>query len=124
MARYGVPNPVFKGFMVDSAQANWNAVKIVYGSRDPKVPIEGRERTSFFYWTQSLKKHIKQFIIHDLQGQQRHLCLQYCNARTVEEAETRYLAIKAWWALSSITLDIGLKHLDLCLVLWHFQYQQ
>jgi hypothetical protein len=44
MARHGIPKPHFKGFMADSAQANWNAVRIVYGSGDPKVPIDGRER--------------------------------------------------------------------------------
>ncbi len=32
MANNGVPNPNFKGFMVDDAQANWNVVRIVYGS--------------------------------------------------------------------------------------------
>ena len=35
-----VENPIFKGFMVDNAQANWNVVQIVYSSGDPKVPIE------------------------------------------------------------------------------------
>ena len=30
----------FKGFMADSAQANLNAVKIVFGSRDSKTPME------------------------------------------------------------------------------------
>jgi hypothetical protein len=32
MANNGVPNLNFKGFMVDNAQANWNVVRIVYGS--------------------------------------------------------------------------------------------
>jgi hypothetical protein len=45
MARHGIPKPHFKGFMVDNAQANWNAVRIVYGFGDPKVPIDGREKT-------------------------------------------------------------------------------
>ena len=48
MARHGIPHPTFIGFMADSAQANWNVVRIVYGSGDPKVPMEGRERTCFF----------------------------------------------------------------------------
>jgi hypothetical protein len=34
MANNGVPNPNFKGLMVDNAQANWNIVWIVYGSGD------------------------------------------------------------------------------------------
>ena len=35
--RHGMQNPNFKGFMADSAQANWNVVRIVYGSGDPAV---------------------------------------------------------------------------------------
>ena len=47
-ARHGVPS---LHFMVDSTQANWNAVQIVYGSGDPKVPMSGRERTCYFHWS-------------------------------------------------------------------------
>ena len=36
MACHGVPNSNFKGFMADSAQANWNAVRVVYGSETPR----------------------------------------------------------------------------------------
>jgi hypothetical protein len=57
MQRKGVEKPIFKGFMADSAQANWNAVRIVYGSGDPKVPIENRERTCLLHWTTSLNRH-------------------------------------------------------------------
>ncbi len=32
MANNGVPNPNFKGFMANSAHANWNAIQIVNGS--------------------------------------------------------------------------------------------
>jgi len=30
MFKFGLTNPNFKGFMVDSAQANWNDVCFVY----------------------------------------------------------------------------------------------
>jgi hypothetical protein len=49
MAKNGIENTNFKGFMADSAQANWNAVRIVYGSGDPKVPMENRERTCLLH---------------------------------------------------------------------------
>jgi hypothetical protein len=124
MARHGIPHPTFIGFMADSAQANWNAVRIVYGSGDPKIPMEGRERTCFFHWKQSLEKHTKSYIKHELQDQHRHLCLQYRNASSMAEAETRYLAIKAWWASSNCTSEDGLKHLQLWLAFWHFRYLQ
>ena len=124
MARHGVPLPQFQGFMADSVQANWNAVRIVYGGGDPKVAMLGHERTCYFHWSQSLEKHTKQFIKHDLQDQHRHLCLQYRNAISMDEAETRYLAIRAWWSSSEATSEIGLKHLELWLAFWHFRYRQ
>ena len=115
MARHSIPNPHFKGFMADSTQANWNAIRIVYGNGDLKVPMEGHERTCYFHWTQSLEKHTKQYIKDELQDQHKRLCLQYRDARSMEEAETRYLAIKAWWASSNATLESRLRHLDLWL---------
>ena len=59
MARHGVLSPQFQGFMADSAQANWSAVRIVYGSGDPKVPMPSQERTCYFHWSQALEKHTK-----------------------------------------------------------------
>ena len=90
MDRHGISNLEFKGFMANSAQANWNVIRIVYGSGDPKVPIDDCGRTCFFHWIQLLEKYTKQFILHDLQDQHSHLCLQYCNAHIMEEAEMRY----------------------------------
>ena len=49
--RHGVDDIQFKGFMADNAQANWNAVQIVYGGGDPTIPMEERERTCLFHWT-------------------------------------------------------------------------
>ena len=40
MARHGVPSPKFKGFMADSAHANWNVVRVIYGSGDATVPMK------------------------------------------------------------------------------------
>lgn len=124
MGRHGIPLPYFKGFMADSAQANWNAVRIVYGTGDPKVPLQGRERTCAFHWSQSLEKHTRLYISHDKQDQHRHLCLQYKNASSMLEAETRYATIKAWWSSSKCTNDDGLTHLNLWLAFWHFRYRQ
>ena len=49
MDKGGVSNINFKGFMCNSAQANFNAMRVLFGSGDPKVPIENRERTCLFY---------------------------------------------------------------------------
>ena len=42
----------------------------------------------------------------------------------MDEVETRYLAIRAWWSSSEATLETELKHLELCLAFWHFCYRQ
>ena len=57
--RHGEDDIEFKGFMADSAQANWNAVRIVYGGGDPTIPMENRERTCLFHKMQFLEKHTK-----------------------------------------------------------------
>jgi hypothetical protein len=67
MARHGIPEPKFKGFMADSAQANWNAVRVIYGSGDATIPMKDQERMCLFYWAQSLEKHTKADIRADLQ---------------------------------------------------------
>ena len=46
----------FKDFMANSAQTNWNAVRIIYDVSDPSLPMVGRERTCNFHWSQSLDK--------------------------------------------------------------------
>jgi hypothetical protein len=59
VAKHGVPEPKFKEFMVDSAQAKWNAVRVIYRSNDVAIPMKDQERTCLFHWTQSLEKHTK-----------------------------------------------------------------
>jgi hypothetical protein len=66
MARHGVHSVNFKGFMADSAQANWNVVHIIYGSGDATEKMVDKERTCLFHWTQSLEKHTKADIRQDL----------------------------------------------------------
>jgi hypothetical protein len=39
------------------------------------------------------------------------------------EAETRYLAVKAWWASSKCTSEEGLEHLQFWLAFWYFRYR-
>jgi hypothetical protein len=59
MLKHKFPKPNFKGFMVDNVKANWNMVKIVYGSEDPFVKIVDKEQTCLFHYTQSFVKHTK-----------------------------------------------------------------
>jgi hypothetical protein len=90
MARHGILEPKFKGFMADSAQANWNTVRVIYGSGDATIPMKDQERTCLFHWAKFLEKHTKVDIRADLQYQHRQLCRQYKNAASASESETRY----------------------------------
>ena len=123
-AKMGILEVNFEGFMADNAQANWNAVDIVYGSGDPSVRMDNRERTCLFHWTQSMEKHTKADIPADLQGQHRRLCKEYKDSKSMEEANIKYLAIRLWWLSSGSTTDEGLFRLDLSLAFWHFRYRQ
>jgi hypothetical protein len=124
MARHSVPEPKFKGFMADNAQANWNAVKMIYGSGDATISMKDQEKMCLFHWAQSLEKHTKADIRTDLQHQHRQLCRQYKNAASASESETRYLAIRAWWLSSGATIEQGLSRLELWLAFWHDRYSQ
>jgi hypothetical protein len=49
MERNGVVHTNFKGFMADSAQANWNAVRVIYGNGKKEDRMDDRERTCQFH---------------------------------------------------------------------------
>ncbi len=48
--RKGLGTPIFKGFMANGVQANWNVVHIVYETGDPMVKMVDKEQTCFFHW--------------------------------------------------------------------------
>jgi hypothetical protein len=43
MLRFSFANPNFKGFMADSAHANWNDVRIMYYFKDAYVKMVDKE---------------------------------------------------------------------------------
>ncbi len=49
MKEHVVLNVNFKRFMVDSTQVNINAVKILCGSDDLKIPMENQECTCLYH---------------------------------------------------------------------------
>ena len=59
LTRHGVKNVNFKGFMTNSAQANFNAVRKFFGSRDSSIPMEGKERIYQFHWSMALDYHTR-----------------------------------------------------------------
>jgi hypothetical protein len=49
MLKNRFPKPNFKGLMVDNAQANWNIIIIIYGSRDFYVRMVDKEHICLFH---------------------------------------------------------------------------
>ncbi len=59
MQKHDFPKSNFKGFMANNAQANRNAVRIVYGSGDLSMRMIDKECTCLFHWIQLFDKHTK-----------------------------------------------------------------
>jgi hypothetical protein len=124
MERNGVKAPNFKGFMADSAQANWNAVRVVYGNGNKEDPMVDRERTCLFHWTQSMVNHTEKHIPEELWEQHKKMCHQYRKAQSMEEADTLYNALRAWWVSAGIVSEKALNKLELWLAFWHYRIRQ
>ena len=84
ISQHGVYNPNFKGFMADSAMANWNGVRIVYSSGSAHKVMENRERTCLLHWSNSLHKHTQKHIKQSLQQHHIALCKQYKESKSVD----------------------------------------
>jgi len=72
--RKGLGTLAFKGFMANSAQANWNVICIVYGTRNLIVKMVDKKQTYFFHRTEPLDRHTKQLIILEFHDQHKALC--------------------------------------------------
>ena len=57
----------------------------------------GSERTCIFHWSQSLDKVTQKYIKTSLQFHHKQLCKDYKDAKTIDEAETKYHVICSWW---------------------------
>ena len=88
MAKNGVSKVNFKGFMADNAQANWIAVRMIYGDGDPTLPMVARERICFFHWSASLDKVIQKYIKPSLMFQHKQIRKNYKDDKTMDDAET------------------------------------
>ena len=122
--QHGVKNVNFKGFMADSAQANFNAVRKIFGSGDKNVPMDGKERTCQFHWSMALDRHTKQLIKPELQARHIELCDDYRKCRSKADANSAMAVIKAWWFSSGACSESAMKDLTSWLDFWHFRYEQ
>ena len=86
--------------------------------------MENRERSCLLHWTTSLNRHTEKLIRPELQETHKRLCKQYKDAKSIAEAEERYLGIKSWWLSLRATSEGSLCELDDWLGFWHFQYRQ
>ena len=124
LSRHGVENVNFKGFMADSAQANFNVVMKIFGSGDRSIPMEGKERIYQFHWSMALDRHTRQLIKSKLQARHIELCNDYRKCRSKADADLAMASIKAWWFSSGACSESALKEMSLWLDFWHFHYDQ
>lgn len=124
LEQHGVTNVNFKGFMADSAQANFNAVRTIFGTGNPKDKMEGKERTCQFHWSMALDRHTKQLIKPELQQVHLKLCHEYRKSRSKTDADAALASIKAWWFSSGAVAEGSLKELCDWIHFWHFRFHQ
>jgi hypothetical protein len=109
LEKHGLMNINFKGFMYDSAQENFNVVRVIFGSGDPTIPMVNKERTCLFHWKMALERHTKQLIRPDLQIEHIRLCQEYRKSQSISDANAAMASIKAWRFSSGSVSEAGLK---------------
>ena len=121
---HGIENVNFKGFMADSVQANFNAIRKIFGSGDKSISMEGKERTCQFHWSMALDWHTKQLIKPELQSKHIELCHEYRRCTSKADADLALAALKARWFSSGACSKSSLKELTSWIDFWHFRYEQ
>ena len=124
MEKHGVKNVNFAGFMVDSAQANFNAIRKIFGSGDKSKPMKDKEQTCQFHWSMAMERHTRQHIKPKLQAMHKRLCHEYRKCKSKASADTAMEVIKAWWYSSGGVSETGLKEMNDWLNFWHFWFHQ
>jgi hypothetical protein len=124
LEKHGLTNVNFKGFMCDSAQANFSAVRVIFGSGDPSIPMANKERTCFFHWKMALEWHTKQLIRPDLEAEHIRLYQEYRKCQSISDANATMASIKTWWFSSGSVSEARLKELNSWMDFWHFRFEQ
>ena len=83
--------------MANNTQANLNVVRMIYENGDPSLPMVACERTCLLHWSTSLDKVTQQHIRLSLQFQHKQICKDYKDAKTMNDAKTKYHVIRSWW---------------------------
>lgn len=119
-----MPKVNFKGFMANRSQANWNAMRKIYGGGDPRMPMVNHEHTCLFHWSASVDKVTHNYIKPSLQFQHKQICKDYKDAKTMDEAKTKYYVLHSWWLSFGVVTEKCMLGLSKWLGFWHFCYMQ
>jgi hypothetical protein len=84
--------------------------------------MENQEYICLLHWIALLQHSTQKHIKPDMQHQHTCLCKQYKDSKTMEEVESRYLAIRAWWLSSGIASEDAICDLNMWLAIWHFRF--
>ena len=98
--------------MADNAQANWNAVQVVYGNDKKEDRIDDRKRTCLFHWAQSMLKYMDKHIVQNMREHHVKMCHEYRTARTLAEAKSLYHGLRAWWVSVGAVIEKTLSNLS------------
>jgi hypothetical protein len=85
--------------------------------------MTAREPVSFTGPSLWLSIHEK-YIPEELWEQHKKMCHQYRTARTMDEAESMYHGLRAWWVSAGAVTERALNKLELWLAFWHYRYRQ
>ena len=108
----------FYGFMADEAHANWKAIRQVFNNG---IPLEGRERSCLFHWTDSLNKHTIKYVVQGFEEEHKKLCTQWRCAKSEEDATNLFRKIRGWWASRKVA-DANIPYMECWLSWWHVRY--
>lgn len=123
MKNHGLSNINFKGFMADSAQANFIGVRRVFGSGNPKEPIQGGERTCGFHWEQSFEKH-KKHVQEGMRMEFVQLVYNFKESKSDEDAQLSVMKLRHWIQTSGSCNSKDQDALLEWLAYWHFRFHQ
>ena len=79
---------------------------------------------SIYVRTQSMVKYTEKYIPEELWEQHKKMCHQYRTVRTMDEAESLYHGLRAWWVSAGAVTEKALNKLELWLAFWHYRYRQ
>ena len=84
---------------------------MIYGNGDPTLPMVARKRTRLFHWSASLDKVTQKYSKPSLQFQHKQICNDNKDAKTIDDAETKYCVIRSWWLSSGAATKEGILSL-------------